>query len=601
MNNRQIAELLRQVAASYEILGENRFRINAYTQAADSIELLPVDIQGIWKEGKLKDIPGVGGNLAQHLNELFKTGKVKHFEEVFKKMPPGMFDLMKIRTIGPKTAHKLANILAIGSYKGKTIYEQLEKALSLHAIQELEGFGEKREQDIASALTQFQQGQTKKKRLLLSEAETEAQKMCTYLREDKNVLKVDVLGSLRRKKDTIGDIDIAAVSSDAKSTLDHFVRYPEIKTLVDQGPKGATIITTLGIQIDVRIAEDKTYGAMLQYFTGSKYHNIHLREYALSKNYSLSEHGIKETKSEKVHTFSNEKSFYKFLGLDLIPPEIREDKGEIELALQKKLPQLVELPQIRGDLHIHSNYDLKSSHDIGSSPLETLLQKANELQYEYIGLSDHNPKAMGLSAKEIVQILNERKKYFDTILYDKKFVQKYPFVKKVFIMLEVDIRPDGELALPSEAFEYVDAVLVSIHSAFTLDKDKMTQRILKALGTHPKVRVLAHPTGRLINYRESIQAEWLEIFAFCKTHDIALEINASPTRLDLPDSLIFEARKQGIQFIVGTDTHVVQSLEDMTYGISIARRGWCTPHDILNTQDVSEFSKWLLRPNNNLK
>jgi len=594
MDNQKISELLRNMAAAYEILGANRFRINAYAQAADAVNALSISVKDMWSSNKLTEIPGVGGSIATHLDELFKTGKSKHFEETFSKIPEGTFELMKIRSVGPKTAVKLTNELHSGKYTGKTIYEKLSNALSHQAISELDGFGTKREQDIAAALKQLLEGQTKKKRLLLAEADAVAQQICSYLRLDKNVDKIDILGSLRRKKDTIGDLDIAATTSNPTETIKHFVSFPGMTTIVDQGLNGGTILVQNGVQIDLRITDAKSYGAMLQYFTGSKYHNIKLREYALSKQLSISEHGIKKlgTENPKPMPFKTEKEFYGYLGMSLIPPEMREDKGEIEMALSSTLPKLVETTDINGDLHIHSNYDLSSSHDLGVSTFETLLKKAETLQYQYIALSDHNPKQM-LSDDDTVAILKARKEHFDHIIYGKEFVQKYKSIQKVFIMLEVDIKPDGNIALPEKAFDYLDAVLVSIHSSFTLDRDKMTKRVLKGLSSHPKVRVFAHPTGRLINSRPSIDVHWDEVFKVCSARNIALEINSSPERLDLPDQLVWEARKKGMKFVIGTDTHHVDAMNNMPYGVSVARRGWCTAHDILNTMNVTEFSKWL--------
>jgi DNA polymerase (family X) len=273
---------------------------------------------------------------------------------------------------------------------------------------------------------------------------------------------------------------------------------------------------------------------------------------------------------------------------------MREDRGEVELAREHRLPIPVTIADIRGDLHIHSDFDLHSSHDVGISPLSVLLEKAQERQYEYIGLSDHNPKTSGLSTSEIINVMKARKEYFEHELYGNKLLQKFKSVKKVFTMLEVDIRPTGELALPEKAFEYVDAVLVSIHSSFTQDKRAMTERILGGLSFHPKVKVFAHPTGRLIESRNSIDADWDAIFDYCKAHNIALEINSSPNRLDLPDPLVWEARRQGLAFVIGTDAHAVQTMDDMEYGVSVARRGWCTKSDILTTLPFNEFNKWLV-------
>jgi DNA polymerase (family X) len=260
MNNQEISQLLKNVAAAYEILGENRFRINAYTQAADSISLLPTDIRSQWEKGKLTEIPGIGGTIASHLDELLKTGRSTHFDEVLAKMPAGMFDLLKIRTIGPKTAVKLAVLLKEDMYKGMTIYDKLEDAITKKVIQEMDGFGPKREEDILAALTQFRQGQRKKKRMLLSEAVSTADSVTSYLRKDPHITKIDILGSLRRKKDTIGDIDIAVVTTEPEKTVDFFVKYPDTKTIVDQGAAGGTIITSTGVQVDLRVADKKTYG-----------------------------------------------------------------------------------------------------------------------------------------------------------------------------------------------------------------------------------------------------------------------------------------------------------------------------------------------------
>jgi DNA polymerase (family 10) len=595
MNNKEISDLLRNMAAAYEILHENKFRINAYIQASESINALQIQVMDMWKEGKLKDIPGVGGSLSSHLDELLRTGRSKHFEKTFKKIPEGTFELMKIRTIGPKTAVRLAIELKKIIYKGNTIYDKLENALKLKKVREMEGFGEKREEDIASSLIDFRKGQTKKNRMYLNEASLIATKMCTYLQQDNSVSKVDILGSLRRKKETIGDIDIAVVSTNSKKTIQNFISYSDTKTIVDTGEKGATILTNEGVQIDLRIAKNDTYGAMLQYFTGSKYHNIRLREYALSKGYSISEYGIKKlhSKSKQPLPFKTEESFYEYLGLSYIPPEMREDRGEIDLALHKRLPKPVEEDDIKGDLHIHTDFNLFSSHDLGTSSIKEIADEADNRKYSYIGFSDHNPKTKGLDREEIVDILKKRKDYFEHFIYSKEFVQKYKSIKKVFIMLEVDIRPDGRLALPDEGFEYVDGILVSIHSSFTQDKETMTKRILRGLSYHPKVRIFAHPTGRLINKRNGIDVYWDEIYQVCLKRQIALEINSSSERLDLPDQLVWDARKKGLKFVIGTDSHNALSLSDMKYGVSVARRGWATKHDILNTLTLDMFSKWL--------
>ncbi|MBI4130423.1 hypothetical protein HY468_03850, partial [Candidatus Roizmanbacteria bacterium] len=303
MNNHDIAQLLRNIAAAYEILGENRFRITAYQQAADAIAATPADLKSLWQQNKLGDIPGVGSSITGHLDELFRTGKVKHFDEIMKKMPDGMFELLKLRGVGPKTAYKLATILSKHYPKKEDVLEKLEGALTDELIQTIEGFGKKSEQDIAESLKQYKRGILKKKRLLLSEADAIGHEMCAYIQKDPGVTRVDMLGSLRRKKETIGDIDLACVTSDPDDTIHHFVSHPSVKQVVDQGDKGATVLLHNGVQVDLRVSSRESYGAMLQYFTGSKYHNIRLREYALSKGLSLSEHGIKKVGADKILEF----------------------------------------------------------------------------------------------------------------------------------------------------------------------------------------------------------------------------------------------------------------------------------------------------------
>lgn len=597
MTNKDVAQLLRNIAAAYELLGESRFRIIAYQQAADSIENLATDIRSIWEAGNIQKVSGIGGSLAQHLDELFSKGESSHFTAIQKKIPEGVFDMLKLRNVGPKTAYRIAVEMHKRGISGKTTYEKLGKILNIHALLELEGFGEKRESEIRTSLSQYMAGMNKKARLLYPEAESIATKLCAYIAESPVVKDVEQLGSFRRKKETIGDIDIAVSTKDIPSAIEHVLSYPDISTVDDRGASKVSVILDATVQADVRFVEPEKYGAMSQYFTGSKYHNIRLREYALQKGYSLSEYGIKDVrnspgKQDTVHAFSTEKDFYAFLGLDYIPPEMREDRGEIDLAKNHVLPVLIEQQNMKGDLHIHGDFSYASSHDLGRSPLEQLLAKAAELQYEYIGISDHNPKFSGQTKKEINTVMIKRKEYYEQLYSSIKSVQKYSTVPKVFIMMEIDIRADGSLALPDESFSYLDAAIVSIHASFEQPKETMTARILKGL-SHPKVKIFAHPTARMLNDRDSIQANWPEIFSYCAKRHIAVEINASPQRLDLPDDLIHEARSVGVQFVINTDSHHVDHMDNMRYGVGVARRGWLQSRDILNSLRLDEFEKWL--------
>lgn len=590
LTNLELAELLRKVAAAYQILNdlpagrqENRFKIIAYDRAADSIEHLTSDAKDLWDDGKLSDVPGIGEGISHYLDELFKTGNVKHFNHVMKRVPQAVFPLLLIPGIGPKKAHKLVSELGIRD-SAKDIVGVLAAAAKAHKIAPIEGFGEKSEEDILAAIETYKKGAIKENRMELPIADSIAQDVIAHLKKNSSVERVDVLGSLRRQVSTIGDIDIAAATKKPDAVVEHFVTYPHQK-LIEKGSTGASLLLHSGRQVDLRVQDPAKYGAMLQYFTGSKNHNIQLRSYALEKGSSLSEHGIK--KGGTLQQYASEEALYKAIGLPWIPPELREDKGEIEAAIHGNLPHLVELKDIKGDLHIHTDHDLKPSHDLGKDPITAYIKRADHLGYEYIGISDHNPKTSGSSTAQIIQIMKKRHEFYEKESKGSRI--------HVFIMCEVDIQPDGALALPTEAFEFVDAVIVSIHSSFTQPKLVTTKRVVKALTAHPKVRIFGHPTGRLLTRREGVEIEWKEVFTVCRERDIALEINAHPMRLDLPDTIVYDARRAGIKFCINTDSHEVGSLTMMRYGVSVARRGWCEKGDIVNTMEYNDFKRWLIR------
>lgn len=591
MTNLELAELLRKVAAAYQILDENRFKIIAYERAADSIEHLTSEAKDMWDDGKLGEVPGIGEAIAKHLDELFRTGRITHFDAVMKRVPQAVFPLLLIPGIGPKKAYRLVTQLAINNEENAV--HALEVAAQNNKIAPIEGFGEKSQEDILAAIQTYKRGAIKENRMELSLADSIAQDVIAYIKKlgPSVVEKIDVLGSLRRHVSTIGDIDIAVATNKPEIVVSHFVKYPHQK-LIEKGPTGASLLLHNGKQVDLRVQEPDSYGAMLQYFTGSKNHNIKLRSYGLTKGKSLNEYGVKDVKTGRMRSFQTEEEFYKELGLSWIPPELREDKGEIEAAAAGTLPQLVTVKDIKGDVHIHTNYDLKSSHDVGVDPLEVYLNEAVRMGYEYIGLSDHNPKITDQSEKQIIEIMKRRKEYFE---------QQYSsWVKKmsnmhIFTMCEVDIKPNGKLALPESAFDFVDAIIVSIHSSFTQPRKEMTARVIAALTAHPKVRIFGHPTGRLLTKREGVELDWKEVFSVCKERDIALEINAHPQRLDLPDTIVYDARKEGVRFCINTDSHAVSQMDMMRYGVSVARRGWATRRDIVNALGYNEFRKWLLK------
>lgn len=361
--------------------------------------------------------------------------------------------------------------------------------------------------------------------------------------------------------------------------MEYIRHFPHIRELLSVGDKMIMFLHTSGWQVDIKTQTPDKWGSMLQHYTGSKLHNIHVRTLAQKKNLSLSEYGI--TKNDKLSTYDTEEKFYKALGMQWIPPELREDVGEIEAALKHNLPSLLELADIKGDLHMHTNHSFPSSHDTGESSIGDLINRAMELQYSYIGLSDHNPKQSGLTAKERLAVVTKRTQWIHDEI-ERYFPKPPKNMPKVFIGMEVDILPSGELALEDEALETLDYAIVSIHSVLSQDSAKATQRLLKALD-HPNVRFIGHPTARLIESRSGIDADWTTIFHACKEKGIALEINASPQRLDLPSDLVREAKKIGCKFIIDTDAHHVAHMDFMKYGVYAARRGWAEKQDILNT------------------
>jgi len=596
VDNVEIAKLLRSVAASYSIKDEKkyRFQIIAYTKAADSIEQFPKEIRDLVKYGKAVKLPGVGQSISTHLVELITTGKVKRFEEIMRGIPKSVFPLLDIPSFGPKKAFKLVTIFDLKD--PKTVLSELKKLAVLGKISTLEGFGEKSQADIFRALSEYDKGVDKTSRMLLSLATSLSDQMIEYMKKCPDVTEVYPLGSLRRSVSTIGDIDLAVATNNPEAVLDHFIKSPFKDRVLERGPATSSILIGGGKHIDLMVQPPERFGSLLQHFTGSKNHNVQLREYALKKGLSLSEYGIKKItkenaskkvrESENTKTYSSEKEFYHSLGLEWIPPEIREGTGEIELARQKKLPELVETKDIKGDLHLHSNFPIEPSHDLGASSFTEMIETAEKLNYHYIGFSEHNPGVSKHSNDQIFELILNRNESIDNAQKKNKSV-------RVFKLLEIDILASGDLAIDDKSMKILDAGLVSIHSSFSMTKQDMTKRVLSGL-SHPKAKILCHPTGRLLNKRPGIDLDWEKVFSFCLKHKKALEINASPQRLDLPDTLVKEARTAGVKFVISTDSHNAEHMKVMRHGVSVARRGWSTKDDILNTLEYNKFVKWLI-------
>lgn len=582
--NEEIARLLRQVAAAYTIQNEAKFRfqILAYQKAADGIESLATEIKDLLTDNALDSLPGVGTSIKNHIQELFSTGKVAHFESVLSTVSPAIFPLLDIPTFGPKKAFKLVNNFEL--VNPETVIDDVYKIAGEGKIASLEGFGEKSQSDIKRAIDEYRLGKTKSSRMVLAMAAEISETMLSYLKKDKNVLNAFTLGSLRRRKSTIGDVDIAVASNNPNAVLDHFNNYPYKDRVIERGDITSSIILSGNKQVDLMVLKPDMLGSLLQHFTGSKEHNVALREYALKKGFSLSEKGIKMPDGT-LKTFSDEKKFYEFLGLQWIPPELRENQGEIDASLHNRLPSLIELKDIKGDFHIHSNYPIEPSHDLGQNTMEDMLVRAEELGYSYLGFSEHNPSVGNHTEEEIYSILLSRNKKIEQLRKCNKSV-------RIINLLEVDILANGRLALSDRCLELLDMAIVSIHSSFRTPKKEMTSRILKGL-SHPKAKIFAHPSGRLINSRDPYEVDWNRLFEYVAGNNKALEINSWPTRLDLQDTLVKQAKNYNIKFVIDTDSHATDHMDNMPYGISVAKRGWCEKEDIINTYSYEQLMDWI--------
>ncbi len=585
-SNQDIARLLRNIAVAFTLIDEkkHRFQIIAYQNASETIAHSTVELQDLYRNESLDTIPGIGPGIKSRLEELFKTGKVTYFEDILKNIPAAVFPLLDVPSFGPKKAAKI--VMNFNLTNPNTVLDDVAQLAQNGQIAELPGFGKKSEEVILRALDEYKEGTTKSIRMVLPYAYELAQTIVSYMKKCPDVHEIHTLGSLRRMVSTIGDIDIAVTSENSEAVLDHFTQYPGTERVIERGPTTAAILVSGGKHADILVLPPESFGSMLQHFTGSKFHNVALREYALKKGYSLSERGIKLLKdSNKMKTFSTEEKFYKFLGLDWAPPEIRENQGEIQHARTHTLPTLVTVSDIKGDLHIHSNYDIESSHDTGSNTMQEHIDRAKQMGYSYVGFSEHNPSITNRKEGEINSILKKRAEHIDQLKKSNKDI-------RIFNLLEVDILANGSLAIDDRAFEYVDAVIVSVHSSFAMDKKKMTERIIQGL-SHPKAKILGHPSGRILNQRLGYEVDWDALFDFAQSHDKALEINSWPTRLDLPDVLVKQAKDQGVKLVVNTDSHALSHMDNMFYGVSVARRGWCEKKDILNTFAPTSFEKWL--------
>ncbi len=575
-SNRDIADLLRSVGTALTLKKRNPFEVKAYGNAADAIEHSTAEVKDLWEEGKLDQIPGVGKTIQAALNDLFKHGDSKHFDTLMDGIPKVVFELIKVPGIGPKTASEFADL---GIKSISDLQSEIKNGKLVH-----KGFSAKMAERIAGGILEHESLQTG--RMLLPYATTQAEQIIAYLKKSPDVLEVDPLGSLRRQVATIGDLDFAASSKSPSKVVEYFTKMPGVKEVIEKGEDKSMVLLNSGIHADILVGFPENYGALLQHFTGSKHHNIKLRTYALKHNLSLSDKGVKNIKTGKVVNIKKESELYEMLKMDTPDPEIREDNGEIEAALAHKLPKLVTLNDIKGDLHLHSNFPFKNpSHGPGANPLKEIVEKAKSLGYEYVGLSDHPSGHKMASQEQMVKEIEARTKEIEHIKSSERTI-------KVLNGLEIDILPDGTLSVLNELLANLDYVIAGIHSGHRqTTKEQMTKRILAAL-SNPHVDIISHPTGRILNERESYEADWDAIFKYAAKHHKLLEINSFYNRLDLRDDLVKSALEFGVKFVIDTDAHEISQMDNMRFGVSVARRGWAQSKDIVNTWEWKKFAEW---------
>ncbi|MDD5162700.1 MAG: DNA polymerase/3'-5' exonuclease PolX [Candidatus ainarchaeum sp.] len=565
MKNREIAGVFFEIADLLD-LQEVQWKPRVYRQAAIAIEALPNGIEEIWKQGRLEEIPGVGENIAKKIIEILETGKLKYLEELRKQFPIDIEALNKIPGLGPKKAMVLYKKLGIKNIAG------LKKAALSGKISKVRGFGEKTQQEILKGI---QQAQGEKKRILLWLALQEARQVKAFLENCSEALEVELAGSLRRRCETIGDIDILVSSKKPEKVMDFFVSMPNVKGVLAKGITKTSVLVENNLQIDLRVVSESQWGSALQYFTGSKQHSIDLRKIAQKKGLKLSEYGV--FRAAKVIASKTEKDVYNSLGLDYIEPEMREAAGEIEAAQKHSLPCLVKYSEIRGDFHLHTNYS------DGKNPVSEIVENAQNLGQSFCAITDH------FGALKIAGSMDDRamlKQISEIDVLQKKFPKL-----RIFKACEADIQPDGSIKRNPAVLKKLDFVCASVHSHFRLGKIEQTRRIVKAI-ENPLVKIIGHPTARKIGEREPIEIDFDAVFDAAKKNSVALEINATPERMDLNDVNARAAVKSGVALSIGTDSHLKEQMSFLELGTAIARRAWAEKKSILNSWPLPKIEKF---------
>jgi DNA polymerase (family 10) len=574
VDNRQIAALLHEIADLLDIKGENPFRVRSYRVAAESVENNGQGVAEMVGKGEdLKDLPGVGAGIASKIREIIDSGDCAYHKELLLEVPAGLLELLKIPGLGPKGVSLVWRKLGVASAA------DLEAAIADGRFRTLPGMKEKKEARILKGLEERRGAE---KRFTLAVAAAGFASLGDYLKE-RGAKRVEAVGSFRRRRESIGDLDLIVLGADKKALSDAFVAHPDVREVLGHGAAKSSVVLSSGLQVDLRPFEEHSLGAALQYFTGSKAHNVALRERAVRKALKLNEYGVFRVDTGEKIAGATEEDVYAALGLAFIPPEMREDRGEIEAAAAGPLPALLELTDLRGDLHAHT------TESDGRDSLEDMVGAARKLGLEYLALTEHSraipspTRGTGMDearALEHIKRLREYQKSLDDF--------------RLLAGVEVDILPDGRLDMDDEVLQQLDVVVASLHSRLNMERAEMTERMLRAF-ENPHLQIWGHPLARVIQRRDPVSLDLDRLLEEAGRRGIALEINSQPDRLDLPDHLIRGAREKGVRFVVSSDSHSVLQLENLVWGVGQARRGWLGPADVLNTRDVSGLLSALRR------
>ena len=577
MENVEIARLLSETADLMEIAEEDGFRIRSYRNGASVIESYPERIEDVLKDPlrKLTDIAGIGKGLAAVLEEICRRGSFERRDTLLERFPPTALEMLKIQGLGPKTIRILWEHFRVSTL------EELEQLCQDHRLQDLPRMGLKLEEKILRGLSHYRQSAG---RFLLGFATQAAEELTSYLRETPGVVEATPAGSLRRGKETVGDLDLLVTGPGAAAALDRFVAHPRVHEILGHGSNKASARFGLeGIQVDVRALPEENQGAAMQYFTGSKEHNVALRQRAQRLGLTLNEYGLSRLATGEVIASRTEREIYAALGLSWISPELRENTGEIDAADRNELPAILELAEIRGDLHMHTR------ESDGRGTFDEMAAAAQTLGYEYIAITDHSKAlamANGLDEHRAVAFAAQVREF-----------NKEDRGIRVFSGLECDILKDGRMDLSEDALAELDFVIASVHSHMNLESGEMTDRLLRVFES-PSVKAFGHPTGRVLLHREAYIYDFDRIASEAARRGVWMEINASPERLDLHASLVRRAKSLGVKFVISTDAHHPKHLANMRFGVTMARRGWLTKDDVMNTKDAGGFTATLAKHRN---